>query len=91
MGSSGMKRVLVVCVVLLVGVFSTSCAAAPPEAASIRFHYSRFEPAAVSVRAGTRVTITLRNDDPIELPVPTSGAIFPAIPHLSIGKEKPVR
>ena len=32
-----------------------------------------------------------RNDDPVELPVPTSGAIFPAMPPLSLGKEKPVR
>jgi len=60
-----MKWLIAVCMVL-VGVVSTSCAAAPADAVTIRFHYSHFEPALVSVRAGTRVTITLRNDDPID-------------------------
>ena len=60
-----MKWLVAVCVVL-VGVVSTSCAAAPADSATIRFRYSHFEPALVSVRAGTRVTITLRNDDPID-------------------------
>ena len=60
-----MKQLLVVCVVL-VGLVSTSCAPAPADAVTIRFHYSHFEPGSVSVRAGTRVTITLRNDDPID-------------------------
>jgi uncharacterized cupredoxin-like copper-binding protein len=60
-----MKWLVAMCVVL-VGVVSSGCAAAPGEAVTIRFHYSHFEPAAVSVRAGTRVTITLRNDDPID-------------------------
>jgi uncharacterized cupredoxin-like copper-binding protein len=63
--SSCMKWLIGVCVVL-VGVVSTSCAVAPPDAVTIRFHYSHFEPAAVSVRAGAPVTITLRNDDPID-------------------------
>jgi uncharacterized cupredoxin-like copper-binding protein len=33
---------------------------------TIRFHYSHFVPAQVRVRAGVPVTITLRNDDPID-------------------------
>ena len=32
----------------------------------IRFHYSHFEPSVVTVSAGVQVTITLRNDDPID-------------------------
>jgi uncharacterized cupredoxin-like copper-binding protein len=32
----------------------------------VRFHYSHFEPSVVRVRAGVPVTITLRNDDPID-------------------------
>ncbi len=34
--------------------------------ATIAIHYSRFAPAVVTVPAGVPVTITLRNDDPIE-------------------------
>src|SRR3981189_1892488 len=56
--------------VLLAGLLSASCAPAPAPARSdevtIRFHYSPFDPAVVSVPAGVRVTITLRNDDPID-------------------------
>jgi uncharacterized cupredoxin-like copper-binding protein len=33
---------------------------------TIAIHYSRFEPASITVPAGVPVTITLRNDDPIE-------------------------
>jgi len=33
---------------------------------TIDFHYSHFSPSLVSVRAGVPVTITLRNDDPID-------------------------
>lgn len=40
--------------------------AAPPAAATITFRYSRFVPATISVPAGVPVTITLRNDDPID-------------------------
>jgi uncharacterized cupredoxin-like copper-binding protein len=63
--SSRMKWLIAVCVVL-VGLVSISCAAAPADALTIRFHYSHFEPASVHVRARTRVSITLRNDDPID-------------------------
>jgi uncharacterized cupredoxin-like copper-binding protein len=48
---------------LLVG---SACAPPPPTEATIRFHYSHFEPASVRVKAGVPVTITLRNDDPID-------------------------
>jgi uncharacterized cupredoxin-like copper-binding protein len=34
--------------------------------ASISIHFSRFEPGTVEVPAGAPVTITLRNDDPID-------------------------
>jgi uncharacterized cupredoxin-like copper-binding protein len=32
----------------------------------IRIHYSHFEPNVITVRAGVPMTITLRNDDPID-------------------------
>jgi uncharacterized cupredoxin-like copper-binding protein len=50
---------------LLAGL-SASCAPAPNDKLTIRFHYSHFEPSVVSVPAGVPVTITLRNDDPID-------------------------
>ncbi len=34
--------------------------------ATVAIHYSRFTPAVITVPAGVPVTITLRNDDPIE-------------------------
>jgi uncharacterized cupredoxin-like copper-binding protein len=52
--------------VALAGLLSASCGAPPADNVTIRFHYSHFEPAVVTVPAGTRVTITLRNDDPID-------------------------
>ena len=33
---------------------------------TVRVHYSRFEPDALTVKAGQPVTFTLQNDDPIE-------------------------
>ena len=50
---------------LLAGL-SASCAPATSSAVTISFHYSHYEPTRVSVPAGVPVTITLRNDDPIE-------------------------
>jgi len=47
-------------------VVGSACASAPPTDTTIRFHYSHFEPGEVRVRAGVPVTITLRNDDPID-------------------------
>ena len=38
----------------------------PSTEATIGIHFSRFAPEAVRVAAGTPVTITLRNDDPID-------------------------
>jgi uncharacterized cupredoxin-like copper-binding protein len=56
---------------LLVGAFAavlaSSCApSADPTHVTIRFHYSHFEPDSVTVPAGVPVTVTLRNDDPID-------------------------
>jgi plastocyanin len=39
---------------------------APPTAVEIVIHYSKFEPAEITVPVGVPVTITLRNDDPID-------------------------
>jgi uncharacterized cupredoxin-like copper-binding protein len=57
-------RLLAVCGLLL--VVGAACAPAAPTEVTVRFRYSRFEPEVVRVRAGVPVTITLRNDDPIE-------------------------
>jgi uncharacterized cupredoxin-like copper-binding protein len=51
---------------LLTLVVGSACAPPPPTEATIRFHYSHFVPSFVRVRAGVPVTITLRNDDPID-------------------------
>ncbi len=57
-------RVLVLGVAL--AALSASCAPARFDRATIRFHYSHFEPSVVNVVAGVPVTVTLRNDDPID-------------------------
>jgi len=59
-----MKRWLVLAA-LLAGL-SSGCAPSRPDAVTIRFHYSHFEPNVVTVPAGVRVTFTLRNDDPVD-------------------------
>ena len=51
---------------LLVLVAGSACTPVAPTDVTIRFHYSHFAPAMVQVRAGVPVTITLRNDDPID-------------------------
>lgn len=51
---------------LLAGLSVSSAPVSAREAVTIRFRYSHFEPSVVNVRAGTQVTITLRNDDPID-------------------------
>jgi uncharacterized cupredoxin-like copper-binding protein len=51
---------------LLTVVVGSACAPPPPTEATIRFHYSHFEPSFIRVKAGVPVTITLRNDDPID-------------------------
>jgi uncharacterized cupredoxin-like copper-binding protein len=51
----------------LLAILTSGCA--PSIAAThptIRFHYSHFEPDVLTVPAGVPVTITLRNDDPID-------------------------
>lgn len=48
---------------------TSACApadAATPLTVNIRIHYSKFEPATVSVPAGVPVTYVIRNDDPID-------------------------
>jgi uncharacterized cupredoxin-like copper-binding protein len=51
---------------LLAALAVSSAPASANDAVTIRFHYSHFEPSVVTVPAGVRVTITLRNDDPID-------------------------
>jgi uncharacterized cupredoxin-like copper-binding protein len=51
---------------LLAGLAISSAPASAREAVTIRFHYSHFEPTVVTVPVGVQVTITLRNDDPID-------------------------
>ena len=60
------RSVVTACVLLALGLLAASCTSAPADQVTIRFHYSHFEPAVVSVRAGERVMFTLRNDDPID-------------------------
>jgi uncharacterized cupredoxin-like copper-binding protein len=53
---------------LLLTVMLGSCAPMAPasDQVTISFRFTRFEPAAIRVPAGVPVSITLRNDDPIE-------------------------
>ena len=37
-----------------------------PDRAEIAIHYSHYTPARITVRAGTAITVVLRNDDPID-------------------------
>ena len=62
-----MRRALLA--LALVAYPASACA--PAEAATgvrveIRIHYSKFEPATVSVPAGVPVTLVVRNEDPID-------------------------
>jgi uncharacterized cupredoxin-like copper-binding protein len=52
---------------LLLAVLAGGCAPAARASnqVTISFHYSHFEPSALTVPVGVPVTITLRNDDPI--------------------------
>jgi len=52
---------LVVVAVVLVG-----CGRASERAIDVRMRYSRFQPAALTVRAGTTIDFTLVNADPID-------------------------
>jgi uncharacterized cupredoxin-like copper-binding protein len=53
---------------LLAVVAGVGCAPAGVAAPSVAvvFHYSRFVPGTITVPAGVPITVTLRNDDPIE-------------------------
>jgi uncharacterized cupredoxin-like copper-binding protein len=59
---AGALVALAVAVLLLTGAF----AEAGPYEGTIAIRYSRFEPDLIEARAGEPITITLRNDDPIE-------------------------
>jgi uncharacterized cupredoxin-like copper-binding protein len=59
------KRLLLV-VGLLVVLTSACAPSADSSHVTIRFHYSHFEPDFIVVPAGVPITITLRNDDPID-------------------------
>jgi len=45
---------------------ASGCGSGPSTEATIAIHYSHFAPEAITVPAGVPVTITLRNDDPID-------------------------
>ena len=51
---------------LLLLVSGCGPAGATSDRVTVQFRYSRFVPETVQVKAGVPVTITLRNDDPIE-------------------------
>ncbi len=53
----------------LVAVAASACVpadASTPVTVNIRIHYSKFEPASITVPAGVPVTYVIRNDDPID-------------------------
>jgi len=47
-------------------LLASGCGDGPPTHTTIAIRYSRFTPEAVTVPTGVPVTITLRNDDPID-------------------------
>src|SRR5437773_10202298 len=63
----GFAGVLLASVVLAGAVAQlASGSGGPPTEATIVIHYSHFDPDVIEARAGQPITITLRNDDPIE-------------------------
>jgi uncharacterized cupredoxin-like copper-binding protein len=63
------RRVLGALVLAAVAAGASACGtavAASPQTVNIRIHYSKFEPAAITVPAGRAVTFVIRNDDPID-------------------------
>ena len=60
-----MRRPLLALALLLV-IGGSACAPAAPARIEVRIHYSKFEPASVTVPAGVPVTFIIRNDDPID-------------------------
>lgn len=61
-----MQQRLAQAVALLLVVVTSGCAPTASDKVTIRIHYSHFEPSLIPVRAGVPMTITLRNDDPID-------------------------
>ena len=59
---------LVASVIVLAAAAAALAGSGPRPSTSIEIviHYSRFEPSAITVPVGVPVTITLRNDDPID-------------------------
>jgi uncharacterized cupredoxin-like copper-binding protein len=51
----------------LAAILVAGCGAeASSDDVTVRFHFSKFEPNLVTVKAGTPIRFSLRNDDPIE-------------------------
>jgi len=67
-GSAVARRLIAICfAAAALALFASGCGdGGPPAEATVAIHFSRFEPDAVTLPAGKPVTITLRNDDPIE-------------------------
>ena len=71
-GSRGRRTTVAGLAVLLLAGFGAGAVAfargGPPQVSSIEIviHYSHFEPSAFAVPVGVPVTITIRNDDPID-------------------------
>ena len=64
-----MSRLPLLVLAALALVASAACTtadASTPLRVEIRIHYSRFEPASVTVPAGVAVTYVIRNEDPID-------------------------
>lgn len=61
------RRISVAALVIGAGaaIFAAGCGG-DGQGQTVAIRYSRFEPATLTVRAGVPVTITLRNDDPID-------------------------
>ena len=60
------KLVILAFVAVALSVLASGCSDDASADATIGIHFSRFVPDQTSVPAGVPVTITLRNDDPIE-------------------------
>ena len=62
-------HVHVALVLALAALAASACGpvdASTPVTVNIRIHYSKFEPASITVPAGVQVTYVIRNDDPID-------------------------
>ena len=52
--------------VAIAATLASGCSGGAAARATVAIHYSHFEPETITVTAGTHVTFTLRNEDPIE-------------------------